>query len=96
MSTLNTARSHSVVRAGSSNVEKAAPGITLGLARILALLVTLPLYLPVMEEYYNVLEAPYEELIWLEGGDGLGGDNLGQFVDVMVNKVLAETYPADD
>lgn len=48
------------------------------------------------EEYYELLNAPHKELIWLEGGHGLGGDNLGQFVDVMLNKVLAETYPADD
>ena len=46
----------------------------------------------IVEKYYNVLEAPHKELIWLEGGHGLGGDNLHQFVDVMVNKVLLETY----
>jgi hypothetical protein len=34
-----------------------------------------------------------KELIWLEAGHGLSGENLGQFVDVMVNKVLAETFP---
>jgi pimeloyl-ACP methyl ester carboxylesterase len=50
----------------------------------------------IVEEYYNVLEAPHKELTWLEGGHGLDGDNLHQFVDVMLNKVLAETYPADD
>ncbi|RPJ27498.1 MAG: alpha/beta hydrolase [Chloroflexi bacterium] len=50
----------------------------------------------IVEGYYNVLEAPHKELIWLEGGHGLGGDNLHQFVDVMLNKVLAETYPADN
>jgi len=50
----------------------------------------------IVEGYYNVLEAPHKELIWLEGGHGLGGDNLHQFTDVMINKVLAETYPVDD
>ena len=50
----------------------------------------------IVEEYYNVLEAPRKELIWLEGGHGLGGDNLHQFVDVMLNRVLTETYPMDD
>jgi pimeloyl-ACP methyl ester carboxylesterase len=50
----------------------------------------------IVEQYYDVLEAPSKELIWLEGGHGLDGSNLGQFVDVMVNKVLAETYPIDD
>ncbi len=49
----------------------------------------------IVQEYYNVLEAPHKKLIWLEGGHGLGGDNLHQFVDVMVNQVLAETYPVD-
>jgi hypothetical protein len=46
-----------------------------------------------VEEYYNLLEAPHKELIWLEGGHGLGGDNVRQFIDVVANKVLAETYP---
>ncbi len=46
-----------------------------------------------VEEYFNILEAPHKELIWLNGGHGLDGSSLGQFVDVMVNKVLAETYP---
>ena len=46
-----------------------------------------------VQRYYNVLEAPRKELIWLDGGHGLGDENLGQFVDVMVNKVLVETYP---
>jgi len=46
-----------------------------------------------VERYYSRLQAPHKELIWLEAGHGLNGENLGQFVDVMVNKVLAETYP---
>lgn len=50
----------------------------------------------IVERYYNILEVPHKELIWLNGGHGLNGSNLGQFVDVMVNKVLAETYTADD
>jgi pimeloyl-ACP methyl ester carboxylesterase len=49
-----------------------------------------------VERYYNVLEAPHKELIWFEAGHGLNGANLPQFVDAMVNKVLAETYPFDD
>jgi hypothetical protein len=47
----------------------------------------------IVERYYDVLEAPQKELIWLEGGHGLGGDNAQQFVDVLINKVLVETYP---
>lgn len=47
-----------------------------------------------VENYYHVLEAPHKELIWLDSGHGLDDSNLGQFVDVMVNRVLAETYPA--
>jgi pimeloyl-ACP methyl ester carboxylesterase len=46
-----------------------------------------------VERYYDVLQAPRKELIWLEGGHGLGDENMGKFVDVMVNKVLAQTYP---
>lgn len=44
-----------------------------------------------VEEYFNILEAPHKELIWLNGGHGLDGSNLGQFVDVMVNQVLVES-----
>ena len=43
-----------------------------------------------VEEYFNILQAPHKKLIWLEGGHGLGDENLSQFVDVMVNSVLAE------
>ena len=50
----------------------------------------------IVERYYNVLEAPRKELIWLEGGHGLGGGNVHQFVDVMLNQVLVETSPAND
>jgi len=46
-----------------------------------------------VEEYFNLLEAPRKELIWLQGGHGLDGGNVHQFVDVMVNQVLVETYP---
>jgi pimeloyl-ACP methyl ester carboxylesterase len=45
-----------------------------------------------VEEYVNLLEAPHKELIWLNGGHGLDGSNLAQFVDVMVNTVLPQTY----
>ncbi len=45
----------------------------------------------IVEGYYNTLEAPSKELIWLDGGHGLDDRNVGQFVDVMVNKVKAET-----
>jgi pimeloyl-ACP methyl ester carboxylesterase len=44
-----------------------------------------------VESYYNRLEAPLKKLIWLNGGHGLGSDNLEQFVDVMVNTVLEQT-----
>lgn len=44
-----------------------------------------------VESYYNRLEAPLKKLIWLNGGHGLGSDNLAQFVDVMVNTVLEQT-----
>jgi pimeloyl-ACP methyl ester carboxylesterase len=47
-----------------------------------------------IERYYNLLEAPRKQLIWLQGGHGLDGSNLGQFTDTMVNTVLAETQAA--
>ncbi len=48
-----------------------------------------------VERYYNVLQAPHKELIWLEGGHGLSDENLDQFVDVMVNRVRVQTrHPA--
>jgi pimeloyl-ACP methyl ester carboxylesterase len=43
-----------------------------------------------VERYYNVLEAPRKELIWVEGGHGATPE---QIADAMVNKALAETYP---
>lgn len=43
-----------------------------------------------VEDYFDILQAPRKQLIWLEGGHGLGSDNLAQFVDVMTNTVLAE------
>ncbi len=46
-----------------------------------------------VERYYKILEAPHKELIWLDGGHGLDGNNLNQFIDVMVNTVLAQTHP---
>jgi pimeloyl-ACP methyl ester carboxylesterase len=45
-----------------------------------------------VEEYVTALDAPHKELIWLEGGHGLGDENLDQFVDVLVNRVIPETY----
>jgi surfactin synthase thioesterase subunit len=48
----------------------------------------------IVEDYYNVLEAPHKKLTWLDGGHGLDDRNISQFVDVMLNKVKAETYPA--
>lgn len=44
-------------------------------------------------EWYEQLQAPHKQLIWLEGGHGLGPDNREQFVDAMINAVLPETYP---
>ena len=49
-----------------------------------------------VERYYNLPEAPRKELIWFEAGHGLNAENMKQFVDVMVNKVFAETYITDN
>jgi pimeloyl-ACP methyl ester carboxylesterase len=40
-----------------------------------------------VEDYYKKLSAPHKELIWLEGGHGLGSADPSQFLDVMVNRV---------
>lgn len=45
------------------------------------------------EEYYNRLEAPAKQLIYFEdSGHGMIWQEADRFYDVMVNKVLAETY----
>jgi CubicO group peptidase (beta-lactamase class C family)/pimeloyl-ACP methyl ester carboxylesterase len=43
-----------------------------------------------VERYYNVLQAPHKELIWLESGHGATAEEI---LDVMVNTVLAQTSP---
>lgn len=43
-----------------------------------------------VERYYNVLQAPHKEIIWLESGHGASRDEL---LDAMVNHVLAQTRP---
>ena len=45
-----------------------------------------------VEQYYNVLQAPHKELIWFNSGHILSGDQ-NQLVDVMVNHVLKQTWP---
>jgi pimeloyl-ACP methyl ester carboxylesterase len=50
----------------------------------------------IVEEYVGKLDAPRRNLIWLQGGHGLGGDNVHQFIDVMIKQVLVETYPSND
>ncbi|WP_339375133.1 alpha/beta fold hydrolase [Stenomitos frigidus] len=43
------------------------------------------------EEYFNLLTAPHKELIWFEhSGHGLWMNESAKFMDVMVNKVLAQ------
>jgi pimeloyl-ACP methyl ester carboxylesterase len=44
------------------------------------------------ERYYTVLQAPHKELIWFKSGHSMTDADTGQFVDVMVNTVLAQTY----
>ena len=43
-----------------------------------------------LERYYNVLEAPYKELIWLESGHGAGPEEIR---DAMLNHVLVNSPP---
>jgi pimeloyl-ACP methyl ester carboxylesterase len=44
------------------------------------------------ERYYNVLQAPRKELIWFKSGHSMTDADLDQFTDVLVNRVLAQTY----
>lgn len=49
------------------------------------------------EQYYELLNAPHKELIWFErSGHNPWVTESTEFVDVVVNTVLLETYPADD
>jgi pimeloyl-ACP methyl ester carboxylesterase len=44
-----------------------------------------------VEKYYNALQAPRKELIWFkDAGHGLNDASMSQFVDEMVNTVLAQ------
>jgi pimeloyl-ACP methyl ester carboxylesterase len=46
------------------------------------------------EEYYEILNAPHQELIWFErSGHNPWVNESERFVDVIVNTVLANTYP---
>ncbi len=46
------------------------------------------------EEYYTLLNAPHKELIWFEhSGHTPWTSEPARFVDVMVNRVLAQTLP---
>jgi len=46
------------------------------------------------ERYYNALQAPHKELIWFGSGHSTVNDaNANQFMDVMVNYVLKQTWP---
>jgi hypothetical protein len=47
-----------------------------------------------VEEYYNVLDAPHKELIWFENSGHIPlYEESGRFVDVMIHTVLAQTQP---
>ena len=58
-------------------------------------IILLPLSTPVLaEEYFELLNAPHKELIWFErSGHNPWVTESSAFVDAVVNKVLAETYP---
>jgi pimeloyl-ACP methyl ester carboxylesterase len=46
------------------------------------------------EEYYNLLEAPRKQLYFFENsGHGMIWEEPSLFLDILVNTVLAETYP---
>jgi pimeloyl-ACP methyl ester carboxylesterase len=43
------------------------------------------------EQYFNLLQSPHKELIWFKSGHSMTDSDTGQFIDVMVNDVLAQT-----
>ncbi|MFN8474096.1 MAG: alpha/beta hydrolase [Anaerolineae bacterium] len=43
-----------------------------------------------VERYYNVLQAPQKELVWLDSAHGAGAQ---EYLDVLVNHVLAQSPP---
>ena len=43
------------------------------------------------ERYYAALQAPHKELVWFKSGHSMTDADTEQFVDVMVNHVLAQT-----
>jgi pimeloyl-ACP methyl ester carboxylesterase len=46
------------------------------------------------EDYYSLLNTTHKELIWFEhSGHNPWTSEAARFMDVVVNKVLAETYP---
>ncbi|MEJ7655296.1 MAG: hypothetical protein WKH64_19155 [Chloroflexia bacterium] len=48
-----------------------------------------------MVEYYQLLDAPHKELIWLEkSGHFAAYTEPEKMVDLIVNNVLPDTYPA--
>lgn len=48
------------------------------------------------QQYYNALQAPHKQLLWLDGGRGLSPDNSDQFAREMVKTVLAQTGAGND
>lgn len=48
------------------------------------------------EDYFNLIDAPYKELIYFEdSGHGMIWQEADKCLDVLVNRVLAETYPTE-
>lgn len=45
-----------------------------------------------VENYYNILQAPYKELIWLESGHGAGSADI---LDAMINHVMVNNPPGN-
>jgi pimeloyl-ACP methyl ester carboxylesterase len=45
-----------------------------------------------VQDYYNILQAPYKEIIWLESGHGADAEDT---LDAMLNHVLVNSPPTD-
>jgi|GEM_PF-5259667 len=56
------------------------------------MLISGPAMASLVENYYNILQAPYKELIWLESGHGADSADI---LDAMINHVMLNSPPGN-